>query len=190
MIRRGRPRCAVSPRQRGAVLFVSLVILVVLSLFAITTANTALMEQKMAGATRNKQLATVAADSALSDAKVRISAAAAVYGAAEVCSHLRCFVRSADLPYDAAQLMRTEQVRAATTPFRLDLTQLHGIDQSARLAAVPGYVIEDLGVAGQLTGSLVPAREGSNRLFRITAIGFGGQLDYSRAIESIYAVAQ
>lgn len=177
-------------RQRGAVLFVSLIILLVLSLFAITTANTALMEQKMAGATRNMQLARLAADSALNDAKVRIAQLAASYGALSVCAHLRCFVRTSDSPYDAAALMQTEQAKAAMNSFRLDLTTLEGADESARLAASPGYVIEDLGVPAGSTNPLPSAEAGSNRLFRITALGFGGRRDYEHAIESVYTVAQ
>lgn len=177
-------------RQRGAVLFVSLIILLVLSLFAITTANTAIVEQKMAGATRNMQLARLAADSALNEAKVSISQTAAAYGAAAVCTHLRCFVRTPGLPYDAAELMRTEQAKTAMNSFRLDLTMLEGVDESARLAASPGYVIEDLGAPGGSTNPLPSVDAGSSRLFRITALGFGGRRDYERAIESIYPVAQ
>ena len=177
-------------RQRGAVLFVSLIILLVLSLFAISTTKTALMEQKMAGATRNMQLARLAADSAFNDAKVKIAQVAAAYGAAAVCAHLRCFVRTSDSPYDATELMRTEQAKAAMNSFRMDLTTLEGADESARLAASPGYIIEDLGVVAGSTNPLPSADAGSHWLFRITALGFGGRRDYEHAIESVYMVAQ
>lgn len=188
MIGPSQQRQPMKQHQRGAVLFVSLVVLIMLSLFAITTANTSLMEQKMAGATRNMQLATIAADSALNDAKIKISAAAATYGAENVCSHLRCFVRLADAPDAPVDLMQTDQARAATNPFRLDLTQLQGIDQSAQLAASPGYVIEDLGMSPLSTQPTSSEGQRSNRVFRITAIGFGGQVDYDRAVESTYVV--
>ena len=86
--------------QRGAVLFVSLVILLVLSLLAMMTANSSIMENKMVGSARNMQLARMAADSALGDAKTKISQVAAAYGAAQVCVHLTCIVRDAAAPVE------------------------------------------------------------------------------------------
>lgn len=178
------------PRQRGAVLFVSLIILLALSLVAISTANTALLEQKMTSATRNMQLARLAADSALNEAKVRVSEMAGVYGAAAVCAHLRCFIRAPGAPYAAEELMQTEPAQAAMNPFRLDLTQLQGPDASARLAASPAYLIEDLGATTESAGSPPSGEADSSRRFRITAIGYGGRRDYQRVIESVYSVAK
>lgn len=184
------PRFPSRSRQAGVVLFVSLVILLMLSLFALAAANNAVTEQKMAGAARNQQLALLSADSAMSEAKARISAAAATYGVAEVCSHLRCLIRASGSPQEAADLMRTEPAQAAINPFRLDLTKLEGADGSARLAASPGYVIEDLGAPEVSTDGAHPIGAAANRLFRITALGYGGRREYEHAIESIHPVAQ
>ncbi|WP_343786408.1 hypothetical protein [Dokdonella soli] len=171
-------------------LFVSLVILLMLSLFAITVADTAITQRKRADDARNRQLARLAADSALSEAKARISAAATAYGVAQVCVHLRCFVRAPGAPYDAAELMQTEQAKAAMNSFRLDLTKLDGADASARLAALPTYVIEDLGAPGASVGRSPSGSADPGRLFRITARGTGGRDEYVQVIEATYSVAR
>lgn len=175
-------------RQRGAVLFVSLVILLMLSLFAIATANTAIMENKMAGAARNMQLARFAADSAMSEARIKVAEAAAAYGAAEVCSHLRCFVRAPGLPYATEELVRTQEARAALNVFRLDFTRLDGVDESSRLAASPGYLIEDLGIPPPASPPQAGGAD-TRHSFRITALGMGARDYFEHVIESVYFVA-
>jgi Tfp pilus assembly protein PilX len=172
--------------QRGVALFVSMILLLVLSLFAMVAANTSIMQSKMAGASRNAQLAQLAADSAISDAKARIARAAASRGASQVCVQVRCLVRDASMPAAAADLMQTPAARAAATPFRVDLGQLQDADESARLAESPASVIEDLGPVPALSGAAAPA----THLFRITARGVGGNADYERVIESVLVVAE
>ncbi len=99
----------------------------------------------MASDARSMQLAEFAADSALNEARARISDVSAAHGAAHACSYLRCVIRSPTAPAEAAQFMDTPEAISATTPFRVDLAKLSGGDESARLAESPSYVIEDLG---------------------------------------------
>ncbi|MFT3789859.1 MAG: PilX N-terminal domain-containing pilus assembly protein [Rudaea sp.] len=167
-------------RQRGTVLFVSTIILLVLSLLAVAMAKTAVVESRMVGAARNAQLAQLAADSAMNEARANIARLAAQDGAQGVCASLRCTVRDAAAPVDPAAFMRTPAALAAANPFRLDLTKLAGAEATAQLAASPVYVVEDLGVAASM-----PDR----RLFRITAKGVGATEDFSRVVESVYAAA-
>lgn len=174
--------------QRGAVLFVALVILLILSLLAIVTVNTSLMETKMAGGMRNMQLAQFAADSALNEAKVEISKAATAYGVAQVCAHLACAVRLANAPADAADFMQTAQARAAMIVFRIDFNALKGVDESAHLAASPAYVIEDLGNSQRVPGSSATTAAPRNHSFRITARGVGGTNNFVQVMESVYAI--
>ena len=50
-------------RQRGAVLFVSLVFLVLITLLALTAASTSVMQERMTGGLRNGQLALMGSES-------------------------------------------------------------------------------------------------------------------------------
>jgi len=173
-------------RQDGAVLFVSLVILLVLTSLALVMANTSILENKMVGAARNRQLAELAAGSALSEARHRISAIASTSGAASVCATVRCFVREPGWPERASELIRLPAVQAALNDFPVDFTKLDGANASARLAASPGYLVEDLG-----TRRLSPGDgAGSLREFRITAIGPGMVADSEFVIETVHDVQE
>jgi Tfp pilus assembly protein PilX len=172
--------------QRGTVLLVSTVILLALSLLAVAIAKTAVFENKMVSASRSAQLARLGADSAMSDARAQIARLVASKGADAVCASLGCAVRDAAAPVDPSAFMQTNAARAAAIPFRVDLSKLPGGDESAQLVSPPVYVIEDLGVAPAKLDPPTSAR----RLFRITAKASGSTEGLTRAIESVYAVAQ
>ncbi|MBN8886699.1 MAG: pilus assembly protein [Rudaea sp.] len=179
-------RSSCERRQRGAVLFVSTIILLVLSLLAVAMAKNAVIENKMVASAHNAQLAQLAADSAMSGARARIEQIAARNGAKVVCASLRCITRDAAAPTDPATYMRTPSALAAANPFRIDLAKLGNADATAQLAASPVYVVEDLGAAPSASGSSGAER----RLFRITAKGIGATEDFVRVVESVYAVAE
>ena len=181
----GKKYCAFS-HQRGTVLLVSTIILLVLSLLAVVMAKSAIFETRMAGAARNAQLAQLAADSAMNEARAKIARIARRDGAKAVCAALRCMQRAADAPGDPVAFMRIPAVRAAANPFRMDMTRQAGGDATAQLAASPVYVVEDLGLAPLPPGS----HDAPRRLFRLTASGTGGSADFTRAVESVYAVAE
>lgn len=168
--------------QGGAVLFVSLVFLLILSFLAIATVNFSLTEIKMAGAVRNMQLAQLAAESAMNEAEEKIARTASVYGASQVCSHISCAVRGMASPFDAASFMHSPPAMAAMTRFRVDLSKLQSGDKSGRLAASPTYVIEDLGTQKQTP--MVPA----SRNFWITARGVGETANFVKIIENVYSI--
>lgn len=179
-------RPASARAQRGAVLFVSTIILLVLSLLAVAMAKSAMFEQRMVGAARNAQLAQLAADSAMNEARAKIARIAAQAGAKAVCASLRCATRDAGAPVDPVAYMRTPVAQAAANPFRVDLARLADADATAQLAAAPVYVVEDLGSVPMSAASASAPR----RLFRITAKGFGASEDFSRVVESVDAVAE
>lgn len=58
--------------QRGAVLIVSLIIMLVMMIAALTSSRSILLQEKMAGATRENHLALEAAEAALADAETDI----------------------------------------------------------------------------------------------------------------------
>lgn len=170
-------------------LFVSLVILLMLLLFAIAAANTAISERRMADDARNRQLARLAADSALSEAKTRIATAAVTYGGAGVCAHLRCFIRRPGSPQSASDLMRAPEAQAAMNSFRLDPGQPEGTEGSARIASST-YLIEDLGMPAAAAGEPSPAGSETDRVFRIIARGTAEQGDYVQVVEATFSVTR
>jgi type IV pilus assembly protein PilX len=58
--------------ERGATLVVSLVFLVVITMLGITVANVSILEERMAGGTRDRELALQSAEAALRDAEIRL----------------------------------------------------------------------------------------------------------------------
>jgi type IV pilus assembly protein PilX len=63
-------------RQRGFSLLVALLFLVILAMLGITVANVNSLEERMAGHTRDRDLALQAAEAALRDAEVRLQSSA------------------------------------------------------------------------------------------------------------------
>lgn len=167
--------------QRGTVLFVAMIVLLILSMLAVVMAKNAILENRETSAVRSAQLAQLAADSAMNEARARIARIAARDGAKAVCAALRCAIRTGSAPTDPVAYMQTPAARAAAIPFRIDLTKLAERDATAQLASLPVYVVEDLGAAPSVPGAP------PNRLFRITAKGFGGTQDFTRVVESVYA---
>jgi type IV pilus assembly protein PilX len=181
-----RTQRASSPfRERGVVMYVCLILLMVLSLIAISSANNSVVEERMVGNMRNDQLARLAAESALSEAKQRVLASSAQFGADQVCAHLTCFSRPEGL--SSAELMRTPAAQASATRFRVDMKNLSVDEGNARLAASPVYLIEDIGAAPPTKAT--PSASSVHR-FRITARGFGGDLQYDQTIEKTISVEQ
>jgi type IV pilus assembly protein PilX len=59
--------------ERGSSLMVSLLFMIVISMLGITIANTSKMEERMAGNTRDRNVALQAAEAALNDASVQLA---------------------------------------------------------------------------------------------------------------------
>lgn len=71
-IHHARARFPQRTRQRGAVLLVALIFLILLTLLAIGASSGSLLQQRMVSATRSAQLATMSADTALRGAEWRL----------------------------------------------------------------------------------------------------------------------
>src|SRR6185312_4223619 len=64
-------------RERGAVLFVALVFLLLLTLLGLTASSTSILQERMTGGMRNAQLAAMGTESALRGGEVDLWTAAA-----------------------------------------------------------------------------------------------------------------
>ena len=68
-----RIRALQPARERGASLVVALIFLVIMAMLGVTLANVTTLEERMAGNTRDRDLALQAAEAALRDAEARLA---------------------------------------------------------------------------------------------------------------------
>lgn len=155
--------------QRGVVLLVALIFLILITLLALSSSGSSLLQEKMVGATRNHQLAEMAANSALRDAESRlyIVSAAAASASAPASMDFPNAVRNCGkgLAYDKCRLYSKVSPATNFQTFKSDPTldlgsaavqqyswafQDGGTDLTtgqgnANLAAQPRFIVEDLG---------------------------------------------
>lgn len=200
---RRAPRVA-AKQQRGAVLFIALVFLLLLTMLALTAAKTSVLEEKMTGGLRNGTLADAGAESALRAAEARLWGAAEDEAPLVACGRagkFDCYSYRAAAPVSNVQAFRTSTtwVTAGSVAYAAkDLTALSGDDATANLAQNPRYLIEDLGIErppgtppARESGATGPSGAGvrgvDKHLFRITARSTGGSDSVMRAMESTFA---
>ncbi len=165
--------------QRGAVLIISLMLLVIMTLIGVTSMRTTILQEKMAGNTRDTMLAFQVAETALLDAEnyletVIVSPAAAFDG-----TQAGLYPLGADPDLFAATTWTNDNSRAysgvyddvATQPrYIIELTGT--IESSTKDINVSGY--------GEASGL------GEMTSFRVTARGTGGTDSASALIQSNY----
>lgn len=142
--------------ERGASLLVALIFLVIMAMLGVTVANVTSLQERMAGHTRDRDLALQAAEAALRDAEARL-ADATFRGAA-----------SAFDPTDANGDAFWETCFAGTAvPCAVKYTPTTTLPTSGAgaVAAQPRFVLER------------KADIGSTQIYRVTARSVGGTAD-------------
>ena len=190
-----RPLDRMAP-QRGIVLLLALIFLLLLTLLASGAVGQALLQERMAGAQRNAQQAAFAAEAALRGAERRLwsgAAAGALHcGEAPVAD---CHIDDPAHPNASIEAFRHASgwITEGATEYRgsngsRDFTMLpgSGLDAEARRTAVlarnPVYLIEDLGPANAGTTAAT-----GRRIYRITARATGGRPNVVQVRESVFA---
>src|SRR5690242_20778560 len=84
-IRRTQPSFSGRARERGVILLLALIFLVLLTLLAMGASSGSLLQQRMVAATRSAQLADLSADTALRGAEWKIWGISSVIGGTLVC---------------------------------------------------------------------------------------------------------
>lgn len=189
--------------QRGAVLVVALIFLILLTILAISASGRSLLQERMAGGLRNAQQAEMSAQTALRGAEWKLWTSTS-----NITAHLNCGtgIFTDCYIYDPANLIpnvvkfRTDSgwVTAGSTQYK-GYNNLGYTSGSNGLADNPRYIIEDLGVelppgvSGSLhesgatgssgTGSASTARH----IYRITARATGASANTVRVLESTFA---
>jgi len=196
--------------QRGAVLFVALTFLVVLSLLAVAASSTSLLQERMTGGMRDAQLGLMGSESTLRGSEFELwnlseLAKFSAGGLPKFCGYDglvdSCYSRTYGKVNSKVQRFRAT-TGATTSPalvgsktYAAKLKALTGGEETASLASDPTYLMEDIGAAsvggtGQMEGAIVPKGGVSDpedlRLYRITARSNGGTTNVVRVTESTY----
>ena len=167
-VHRVQPRFPQRAHQRGAVLLVALIFLILLTLLAIGASSGSLLQQRMVAATRSAQLASLSADTALRGAEWRIWNTSSVIGGALQCDTTAINATTGCVKYDpesplyatggAVAQFRTGNNAWLSTGIAYtglpgasnDFTNVpipsNGYTASANVAENPRYIIEDMGL--------------------------------------------
>jgi len=199
--------------QRGAVLFVALVFLILITLLALTATGTSILQEKMTGGMRNRQLGLMGAENGLRGGEAFLLNLDFVGGnqltqcppggaTSGTCAYVPLANDASGtrkiLLDSSVQSFRTSRAwidapgGAPTYPHAL--TGLTGDLETASLHAEPVLLIEAVGDdIGASTFRQTEARDGSNRapgaptLYRITSRSQGASGAVIRVAESVYS---
>ncbi len=163
--------------EKGSVLIVSMLILLVLTLIGVTAMGTSALEEKMAGNSRDQNLAFQAAETALRDAETFAEGIASV-AAFNNTNGLYATGGAPDIFATATWAWAGTVSRTATGTIAGPKNQ-------------PRYIIEIVSVSGQGTGPeqcYDPSCLGQSQVtnLRITARGSGGTNDAVVMLQSYY----
>ena len=202
-------------RQRGVVLVIALIFLLLMTILAVSSSGRSLLQERMVGGLRNAQQAEMGGEAALRGAEWTLWSLPAS-GTKLVCPSAalpNCYQFDAAVPDANVTAFRTGSgwVTAGATEYKgdqdaIDYTTMSGsalttTDEKlvAKLAQNPRYIIERLGletapgVGSQIEGG-VTATYGSSStpstslwIWRITARSTGGSPNTVRTMESTYA---
>jgi type IV pilus assembly protein PilX len=203
-----------SRRQQGAVLFVALVFLLLLTLLGLTASSTSILQERMTGGMRNAQLAMMGTESALRGGEIDLWTAAARSSytsgglALPPCGHSGvqpcAYLRTNGTPDARSTKFRGWKQWIATgtdgaMAYSQPVSGLTGAEATASLATQPRYLIEDLGLDtaangnGNMGGSILSetGAEGTPKvhLYRVTGRSQGGTSTLLRASESVFGAA-
>ncbi|MGH8191527.1 MAG: pilus assembly PilX family protein [Rhodanobacteraceae bacterium] len=212
--RRPQPSFPRRARERGVVLLLALIFLVLLTLLAIGASSGSLLQQRMVSATRSAQLATMSADTALRGAEWQLWSYPQVTGAAFDCAvgaidaTTGCVVYDPESPLYAANgavtLFRTGDNAWLTTGIAYSGPPGHaGYTAAAvspdtgspNVADNPRYIIEKMGRVQpggpqHEAGDTGPNNGGPGQpvlyTYRITARATGGSQNTVRVVQSTF----
>ena len=174
------PRAA--QRQRGMVLVTALLMLVVVTLLAVSMFRSFGLDEKIAGNVREKQRALSAAETAeeyaewwLANGKegapvaCSSSTAATTSDVGQVCTTVTGLTAPATLPWPT----RIDYIYAPTTAFAMNTTT----SGPSFLSQKPAYYVTFLGSTA------------TSAMYQIDAVGYGGSADTTAVVEATYAIS-
>jgi type IV pilus assembly protein PilX len=188
-LQRPLPHPPAVPRQRGFVLVVGLLFLIVLTLLSISMFHSFDLQEKIAGSTREKQRALEAAESALqygewwlgqghgsTGAACTAVANANVLSQMQVCSNP--LATPTTLPWTPARADYLPANMTVQTGGGTVTTTSNAIAGDVNYSAKPGMYIYYMGLA--------PG--GNALLYQVSAFGYGGGTTAAAVVQSTYQV--
>jgi len=159
--------------QQGVVLVVSLVILLVMTLIGISAMKVTGLEEKMAGNSRNMNLAFQAAESALREAEKALAT-----GTLPVFNNTNGYYKSTS-PQKWKTLSSASDWADATKVVVYAGDTLSGVNTK------PAYIIEELSALAR-SGTIEAGVPGVVRYYRITARGTGSDNNSTVMLQSVF----
>ena len=192
-------------RQRGVIMVVALVFLMLLTILAISASGNSLLQERISGGLRNAQQAEMSAETALRAAEWKLWKSGDGTQAPIFCGVTvpgDCYTFDPAAPISAVTSFQTQAVWTAD-----GATSYQGVDGTldytrvadGHLAKNPLYIIEDLGperppgIVGSLhesgvTGAGASGYKSTTRhLYRITARASGGNVGTLRVLETTFS---
>lgn len=165
-------------RQRGMILIISMILLLVMTILALTVAQSARMQEGMAGNFRDSDLSLQAAEAALRDAENYLWKQTSQ---PITCGAAPCIVYQLD-SFNNVDLRVQDEAWWNTNGKEYGVA---GAQEVADVRSDPRYVIEELGFArfSLTVGKGVPA---GRTFYRNTAHGFGGTKAAQAVVEGTF----
>ena len=159
-------------QQRGVTLIIALIFMAVLALLGATAAQNSALEERMAGNTRDRDLAFQAAEAALQDAKRNIATLRTQLGTAGIVDASSCTVPNVAPCY----LSRGNDAAYWTNTFVWNTTNARNPTQSLnQVAAQPLYLLEK-----------IPGGPGTLEAYRVTARGVGKSVNAIAITQEVF----
>ncbi len=180
-------------KQNGVVLFMSLILLSVLTILALTGMRTSIVDEKMSGNLRDSQLAHQAAESALRDAETFINNLAGLSALTNNNGLYRSGFEAAKLEPDYLDPGTWNPTNTSNYTEASTLgTNSSGEDQ---LALPPKYIIKHLGTQDICnTSGITDPNSAFNtnlckrEIFRVTAHGTGLSRDTTKILQAYFEI--
>ncbi|MFL9881354.1 PilX N-terminal domain-containing pilus assembly protein [Herbaspirillum rhizosphaerae] len=180
-------------RQSGASLLIALIMLIVVMLLGVTAARMSLMNEKSSRSDRDRQIAFEAAEAALRDAELDLSAGSA--HSANVRGQMDAFPALPGRCHESGPFAGL--CRAGNTPLWASFNMLaptpwidygrysaqHFPYGAASLAARPPRYLIELITVGKSAASASAVQR-----LRVTAVGFGSRESTQVVLQSIYTI--
>jgi type IV pilus assembly protein PilX len=204
-------------RQRGAVLFVALIFLILLTLLGLAASGNSILQERMTGGVRNRQLALMGSESGARGGEVQVFTAptranlgdggmvfpSCSGGAPQPCAWDQLNARYSGSRAPANMFRTSREWSSATNSagitYTPPLSGLTGAAETASIAVQPVLMYEDLGLdsggfthPGRMGGSNEQEGGGTTnaqrRIYRVTARSQGGNGEAAiRVNEVVYS---
>ncbi|MGO9633435.1 MAG: PilX N-terminal domain-containing pilus assembly protein [Steroidobacteraceae bacterium] len=166
------------PRQRGMVLVTSLLLLIVVTLLAISMFRSFGLDEKIAGNVREKQRALNAAETAEQYAEYWLASG-------NGASAIACTAMVASTVGQVCTLPLASFT--ATLPWTIGVTYLPSAPTAMNVTTSPGQGTYYYTPMFYIT-YLGPTGSGNGKIYQIDAAGYGGSPDTAAVVESTYLV--